>query len=59
MSKTLKIQNISPRGDLDVPLLGIVLRFGETVTVSQDVADRLLTQPDNYKLAGASEGGTR
>lgn len=44
-----KIKNISPCGDLDVPLLRRVIETGETVEVTKDQAERLLAQPDNFE----------
>lgn len=43
------IRNISPLGALDVPLLGRVLEAGEEADVTEDQAERLLTQSDNYE----------
>lgn len=40
----MKIKNVSPLGDLDVPLLGRVVRRGETVDVPAEAATRLLKQ---------------
>lgn len=38
------IRNVSPVGDLDVPLLRRTVRAGEAVEVSEDRAARLLAQ---------------
>lgn len=38
------IKNASPFGDLDVPLLRRIVKGGETVTVTEDQAARLLPQ---------------
>lgn len=51
MAKSVKIVNISPRGDLDVPLLGSVVKAGETVTVSEEFARQLLAQEENFVTA--------
>lgn len=51
-----KIRNVSPYGDLDVPLLGVVVKAGETIDVSDDAAERLLDQADNWQLAGGPTG---
>lgn len=48
-----KIRNVSPFGDLDVPLLGRVVASGETVEVTEEQAELLLQQPDNYQPVGA------
>lgn len=53
-----KIRNVSPYGDLDVPLLGVVVKAGETIDVSDDAAERLLDQADNWQLAGGPTGST-
>lgn len=47
-----KIRNVSPYGDLDVPLLGMIVAAGETVDVTDENADRLLEQAENWQLAG-------
>jgi len=47
-----KIKNVSPFGDLDVPLLGRVVAAGETVDVSEEEAEILLAQPANYQPVG-------
>ena len=45
------IRNINPIGDVDVPLLRRVVARGESVTVTEDQAARLLDQTDNWVLA--------
>lgn len=52
-----KIKNVSPFGDLDVPLLGRVIASGETVDVTDEQAETLLQQPDNYQAVGAAAKG--
>lgn len=52
-----KIKNVSPFGDLDVPLLGRVVAAGETVEVTDEQAEALLQQPDNYQPVGAKGKG--
>jgi hypothetical protein len=47
-----KIKNVSPFGDLDVPLLGIVFEHGSILEVSEDEARTLLMQEDNFKPWG-------
>lgn len=49
-----KLRNISPLGDLDVPLLRTVIPAGETVDVTEDQARALLQQPGNYEPADKS-----
>lgn len=43
-----RIQNVSPWGHLDVPLLGRVVESGETVEVEDQHAKILLDQPANW-----------
>jgi hypothetical protein len=43
------IRNVSPLGDLDVPLLGRILAAGEEVDVPKETAALLLAQPDNFQ----------
>ena len=43
------IRNVSPLGDLDVPLLGRILAAGEEVDVPKAAAVRLLDQPDKFQ----------
>lgn len=48
----MKIKNVSPLGDLDVPLLGNrIVKAGEEVDVPDEKAKRLLLQPDNWQPA--------
>ncbi|MEW9874034.1 hypothetical protein [Arthrobacter sp. HS15c] len=42
------IKNVSPLGELDVPLLGCFLGYREEIEVSDEVAERLLPQAENY-----------
>lgn len=44
-----KIRNVSPYGDLDVPLLGRVVAAGEEVEVSAEQAKLLLAQETNWQ----------
>lgn len=43
------IKNVSPLGELDVPLLGRFIDYGEEFEVSKDQAERLLPQAENYE----------
>ena len=52
-----KIRNVSPRGDLDVPLLGRVVEAGQTVDVTDEQAARLLPQVDNWATVETSPKG--
>lgn len=45
----MKIRNVSPRGGLDVPLLGRTVDAGEVVDVTAAQAELLLEQPDNFQ----------
>jgi hypothetical protein len=47
----MKITNVSPYGDLEVPLLRAVLYAGETVDVTEAQARALLPQVGNYEAA--------
>jgi len=47
------IRNINPIGDVDVPLLRHVVARGESVTVTEDQAARLLDQTDNWTTVDA------
>lgn len=49
---TVKIKNVSPFGDLEVPLLGQVVAHGAIIEVSEEQAKVLLTQEDNFKPWG-------
>ena len=45
----MQIRNVSPRGDLEVPLLRRVVLAGEVVDVTPEQADLLLPQVDNWQ----------
>lgn len=47
-----KIKNVSPFGDLDVPLLGRVVEAGSITEVTEEQAEILLQQPGNFKPWG-------
>lgn len=51
-----KIKNVSPFGDLDIPLLGRVVEAGQTVEVTDEQAAILLLQEDNFHAAGDGAG---
>ena len=51
-----KIKNVSPFGDLDIPLLGRVVSAGATVEVTDEQAAILLRQEDNFHAAGDGAG---
>ena len=46
-----KIKNVSSLGDLFVPTFDLVVKAGETVDVSEEVAAALLPQADNWVAA--------
>lgn len=46
-----KIKNISPLGDLFIPSLGLEVKEGATVDVSDEAAAILLAQTDNWTAA--------
>ena len=49
-----KVKNISSVGDLDVPSLGIQVKAGATVDVSDEAAKSLLDQPANWQAADSA-----
>jgi len=49
----VKIKNVSPVGDLDVPLLARSVKRGEVVEVSPEHAQRLLRQGDVWRAVGS------
>lgn len=51
-----KITNVSPVGDLDVPLLGRIVHAGETVEVTDDQAATLAAQASNWQAVTDSQG---
>ena len=53
-----KLKNVSSQGDLDVPLLGRIVKAGEMFEVPADVAELLLAQSDIW-AAVKSEKGVR
>ena len=42
------IKNVSPLGDLEIPALGIIVLAGATADVSDEAAESLLQQGDNW-----------
>ncbi|MEP6477848.1 MAG: hypothetical protein ABJB03_00525 [Rhodoglobus sp.] len=45
----MKIKNVSPVGDLDLPLIGRTVLASEVFEVPKDQALLLLEQPDNFR----------
>ena len=50
-----KIRNVCPLGDLYVPELGIEIKFGEVVEVSDEMATRMLEAPFNWSAGDSKE----
>ena len=48
-----KVKNISPLGDLIVPVIGLTVPAGQSVEVADDIAASLLAQTANW-VAGDS-----
>jgi len=46
-----KVKNISPLGDVDVPALGLSVKAGATIEVSDEAAASLLEQTINWAPA--------
>lgn len=51
----MKLKNISPLGDLDVPLLRRSVSAGEVFEVPSDIGALLLSQPDVWASVDAKE----
>lgn len=47
------LKNVSPYGDLEIPLLRRVVAAGEVFEVTDDQAERLAGQDENYQPATA------
>lgn len=47
----MRLRNISPLGQIDLPLIGRALEPGEVFEVDDAAGARLLEQPDNYEPA--------
>lgn len=45
------ITNVSPLGDLVVPAFSLTVLAGQSVEVTDEQAQSLLAQPDNWQLA--------
>jgi hypothetical protein len=50
----VKIKNVSPFGELDVPLLRRIVERDEVIEVDEEHAKLLLTQPFHYAPADAA-----
>lgn len=56
----VKVRNVDPQGDLEVPKLGgRIVGRGEVIEVPADIAGELLAQPGAWEPAGktSTEGG--
>lgn len=53
----MQIKNVSRFGDLEVPLLGRVVKHGEVVDVTAEQAEQLLLQADNWQAIPAEITG--
>lgn len=53
----MQFKNISPQGDLDVPLIGRVVKAGEVFEVTAEQAARLEAQPDLWEPIKAVKKG--
>lgn len=52
-----RIKNISPQGDLDLPLVGRVIAAGEEFNVTAAQAELLTAQPDVWQIVSKKENG--
>lgn len=50
-----KFKNVSTTGDLEVPLVGRVVKAGDTFEVPADLDEGFLAQPDVWALVAAKE----
>ena len=53
----MKVRNVSPLGDLDVPVLRRAVAAGEVVEVDDELAANLLEQTANWAPAPATKKG--
>lgn len=51
----MKFKNVSPMGDLDVPVLGRTVAFGEVVEVPAEVGVSFGEQPDVWAPVSKKE----
>lgn len=52
------IKNVSPFGDLEVPLLGMSILAGETVDVPDEIAQSMLEQPFHWASGDSKKSTT-
>lgn len=56
----MKFRNVSPAGDLDLPLIGRVVAHGEVFEVSDEDGQSLVGQDANWELVvEAKKGGDK
>ncbi|WP_166804808.1 hypothetical protein [Cryobacterium sp. Sr8] len=48
-------KNVSPQGDLDLPLVGRVITAGEVFEVTAAQADLLSAQPDVWQIVNSKK----
>lgn len=48
-------RNVSPQGDLDVPVLGVSVKFGDSVDVPDELVAGFGEQPDVWALVKKEE----
>lgn len=53
----MQIKNVSRLGDLEVPLLGRDIKYGEVVDVTAEQGAALTAQPDNWTAVEAKRTG--
>ena len=51
----MKFKNVSPLGDLDLPVLGRIVKAGETFEVPASVGELLSVQPDVFQVVKEKE----
>lgn len=55
----MKLRNINPLGEVELPLIGRTLAAGEVFDVSDEDGAALLDQPSNYERATATKEKTK
>lgn len=51
-----KFRNVSPLGDLEVPILGRIVKAGETFEVPADLTESFAAQSDVWEPVTAKKG---
>lgn len=52
----MKFKNVSPLGDLEVPVLGRVVKAGEVFEVPPSIGESLVAQPDVFQVVKSEKG---